>query len=644
MRTPFAIAMLSLGCLYCSQNSTTPNPHADRTTVTPTVIGPAHGMDPDRPSFLYEKSGVFGQPWGAANYSWPKQLFWENVTQIHEKYFEMINVADGLNAEGRPALLGPVAWGFDYIAATGGSTEGGIQDLSEEAGYKEYAEWLTPRKESYWAQNDKGEIAYEGQGYVSFMMPMLPEDLDSGMEEGATFGDWAGKRVGLLANHVHCQGVYTADFFVGLAYFTDYHPRVLKSFEEWTKQIGEPITLPQGDVPTQTKFIYQNAAALWNDFRTIKHSTFFSAIGKVILDSGNTPMVGGQISSDPAIGRLMGNDTRLMAQAFPAKYWALMVEVQSAGDRNTPPQWVGSMSIGANAAYAPDMPIGVMLDADIGDFWGAMERVGRSKAYGWKYLKHLWLSTGWTHVANLDGTVRRAPQSFMRSFWDAGGVDSIQWRAILEHIPKAPFGPALYYSRSLLRSFEVPPPPNTDTPNYYYALIKLQRDLGLSEFPSNKPSVMEGVNAGYWISDTAVYNLLPENAPAAWIVYESDRLSGAERSRLEAIAPIVDPERQGETLKDYGPLHLEGPGLNMLAFVDQNKSVIIMVSNRTDASVKGEMVFQEVSDGEFTAHGLLSAPDGELLVESNAGKMSIRVPANETYVWEIPDLEWVRNR
>ena len=623
--------------LACGSSPTSPN--ADRVTVTPTTIPAAHGLSADRPPFVTEHGGVNGQPWGAAGYSWPQMLFWENNQMIVDHYNDMIGASDGMEADGRAPQLGTVAWGFDMVNATGGAD--GFEDRSTWDGYKEYAAWLVPRKSDYWALNEQGTIAYEGQGYVSFMMPMKPEDIDSTMDSNATFGDWAGHKLAKLALHTHCRGINAADFFIGVAFGTDYHPRVLASFEKWTAQIGQPITLPVGDVATQFQYIRETCPSLWYDFKTLKHSTFFASFGHELLDSGKIPMVGGQISSDPALGRYWGNDIRVMAQTLPAKYWNFVVEVQSAGDRDTPPQWTGSMSIGSNTAHEPDMPIGTMLDADISDFWNANARAGHQKAWGWKYLKHLWLSTGWTHVANRDGSVRRSTQSFMRSFWDAGGTDSLQIAAILSHIPRHPFGPALYYSDAIMRSFEAVPPAGTDTPNYYYYLVRLSGDLGVSRPVSTKPLVMQGVNIGYWASDVSVANLPAANIPSAWIVYESDRLPASERATLEAMAPIIDPVRNPGGLDTIAPVKVTGMGLNCLAFVDQNNSVILMITNNEGATSKGAVTFRQVSDGDFTAHGLLGTPDKDFNITSHTGSFAISVPPRETYVFEIPSLHWI---
>ncbi|HNW52533.1 MAG TPA: hypothetical protein PKH79_15725 [Prolixibacteraceae bacterium] len=36
------------------------------------TIAPANGLNADRPVLLFDKNGVFGQPWGAAGNAWPQ--------------------------------------------------------------------------------------------------------------------------------------------------------------------------------------------------------------------------------------------------------------------------------------------------------------------------------------------------------------------------------------------------------------------------------------------------------------------------------------------------------------------------------------------------------------------------------------------
>ncbi|MBK9616532.1 MAG: hypothetical protein IPO35_13875 [Uliginosibacterium sp.] len=47
----------------------------------------------------YEYGGVLGQPWGAAGFAWPPQLFWNNVPKMNSHSLnEMRAVAAGVES------------------------------------------------------------------------------------------------------------------------------------------------------------------------------------------------------------------------------------------------------------------------------------------------------------------------------------------------------------------------------------------------------------------------------------------------------------------------------------------------------------------------------------------------------------------
>ncbi|MEN9355348.1 MAG: hypothetical protein RL318_2673, partial [Fibrobacterota bacterium] len=94
----------------------------------PTTPGP----NPDFPPFVMERNGVFQIPWGAGNYTWPEQLFWENMPDLFNQHGqEMTAGGDGVEASGRAPIMSCVAWGYEYKAATGGDPANGIGDKSQ---------------------------------------------------------------------------------------------------------------------------------------------------------------------------------------------------------------------------------------------------------------------------------------------------------------------------------------------------------------------------------------------------------------------------------------------------------------------------------------------------------------------------------
>jgi hypothetical protein len=237
-------------------------------------------------------------------------------------------------------------------------------------------------------------------------------------------------------------------------------------------------------------------------------------------------------------------------------------------------------------------------------------------------MKHHWLSVGWTHVANTDGTTRRAPQAFQRAYWDAGGVDSPLVALVRKHIPRHPFGPAVYYSTDLERQTES----NGERGPWYWLE------------PKSVDWLIHGVPVGYYVSDTALAKLLPENRPSAWFVYVDGmgfaHLSAAERARLEAIAPIIDVK----DIADSCPVSFEGDSLGGFGFVDQNGSVVVVSSNSAEHPVSGALRFSKVENGSYKVRDLLTGDTTRLVVVANKGRLPTTWAARDTRVFEIPGL------
>jgi hypothetical protein len=612
------------------------NAKGSTTATVRLVTLPANaGLSADYPPFQTEQRGAFQQAWGGGGY-WPQQLFWELDPIYKDSYSDMVNDADGRTAGGSVAALGLVSWGFDLLLGNGGSVSDGIADYSGKPAFKAYANWMNPRAADYFAQDDTGTVRYVQEGYVSFGMPMLPADISNG-KSSQTYGEWAGERVGKLALYLHCNGVFGADGFIGLNFYTDWHPRLIDAFEKWSG-----ITVPGSTVAARHDFIVANCLSKWYDFWAHGQASFFCTAGQVILAGGKQPLVGGQYPNIPAIGRFSGDDPRIWQQHLDPKYLLFYVENQSAGDRDTPPMWTAVASLGATASRSPQVNIGAFNDASIQDYWGAVKRASWSEADGWKYLKHVWLATAWVHTANIDGTVRRAAKMFCRSFWDAGGVNEDVMLTFYTHIPRHPFGPAYYYSLAIEKSYEVPPPP--DTMNYYPQHWLFLDNVATPTDPVFYPNkgATQGINVGYWVGDEVdLTQMAAADKPSAWLVYALDRMPAAEKAKLEAIAPVIDPAKDPAAALAAGPVRTKGKGLNCIAFVDQNGSVIVMVSNLEASTTAGSLEFTQVSNGSFTCRGLLGTLGGTLSVQNNAGSLPISVEARDTIVLEIPGLKWL---
>ncbi len=620
-------------------------------TVLPDPAGPSA----DRPVFQSEGHGAFSQPWGAAGFAWPQQLFWNGNSFIDQHYYDMLLAADGCENVGLTPVLGCVAWGYEYTACTGGDSANGIADMSGEDGWGEFGRWMSaPEHAKYRSTNWNGETE---AGYVTPLMPMDKADWPA--EWGAwpfatdktTFGEWEGYQLGQLALAIHCRGIMCADYVVGLEWgdAIDYNARILDDFEDWAG-----IDVPGATIAERADFIQEHAKSLWWDYKCTVYSLFYGTTAREILKGGKTPFVGGQLPGYPALCRGSAIDTRLYAHgqnALPGKYWFFDIELQSDSLRDVSNYWLSAYCMGSSAAYEPEIPLGAQMDAAGGQgaFDTALKNAGRSEDWGAKFLKHQWLSVGWTHFLGRDGLIHRAAQSFMRSYWDAGSVDDAVYDTILAHIPRHPFGPAMYYSRTIQNSFETG---NGKYGNSWWdPQILLTRELTpVKEYYPY--GAARGLCLGTWASDVSLEGVDRVDRPSAWIVYDGDRLSAGERAKLEALAPVIDIAPDGNTpdladaarLLAESPVHVEQAEdqcLNGLAFVDQNDSVIVMVTNTLETDGAGTLVFHDVSDGTFACNGLLGTPSGTLTVSGGTGRLAIAVPARDTIVYEIPRLKWI---
>jgi len=583
----------------------------------PAVPGP----NADVPPFVTEHNGVFGIPWGAGNATWPEQLFWDSLPDLHNQHLqEMVAGGDGMPGDGRVPVMSSVAWGYEYKAATGGDTAAGIADKSHAPGWQQWGEWLTARKDKYLALDWEGKILYPWAGYVTPMMPLDKEDWPAGIDS-ATFGDFAGVRLGSLANLLHSRGFFAADFVVGLYGGNhDFHPRVIDAFEKWAG-----VTVPGVTVKERADVIKARYWSRYNDYKAHLFARFYARAAETIRSVGREPLVGGQILPNASSVRGTGNDFRIYLQHLPAKNWYFQVELQSDGGRPVPLYWTASNNMGGHAARAPDFPLGAHMDAEQSSFWDAVLGGGKDSAWGRSYLKHAWLTVGWTHVASSDGSLRRAPQAFQRGYWDAGGIDTPVVALIRAHIPKRPFGPAFYFSTDLERQSE-----STGNAGFYYWFE-----------PKATAWMHQGVPVGYYVSDTALANLTAANRPSGWFVYVDGmgltHLKPEEKARLEAIAPILTESQ----VRDSCPLSFEGDSLNGYAFVDQHGSVIATVSNSDEKAVSGALRLAKVENGRYAIRELLeqSSPlRDSLTVTGNAARVPITVGARGTRVFEIPGL------
>jgi hypothetical protein len=161
--------------------------------------------------------------------------------------------------------------------------------------------------------------------------------------------------------------------------------------------------------------------------------------------------------------------------------------------------------------------------------------------------------------------------------------------------------------------------------------------------------------AAWMNAHTDPSTLKAADIPSAWLLHDANRLPAGELAKLQAVAPVYDillPQgsTQGgssalsgaDLALTAGPVHAAGTGLNMLAFIDQNGSIILMVTNQdgTDQNA-GALVFNDVSNGSFNLLGLLGTSSTAMTVVNNTATVPISVAAYDTVVYEIPALKWI---
>jgi len=579
--------------------------------------------NPDKPPFVFDNNGVFGIPWGAGNYALPQQLFWKEgmAADIAAHKSEMVAASAGIISDGRMPVLSCISTSPDLLMATGGDASQNVTDNSQLPGWKQWGLWRQSHPE-YDAITWDGKPYFPPQGYISPLMVMGPADRPNSMSD-ATYGDFAGDRLGRLALEVGARGIFAADAVEGMPSGNlDFSPVVVEAFAAWAK-----TTIPTGTPSDQADYILAELHPEWDDFRAHALANFYAQVAKPIIDAGLEPLVGAQTNLDPFMRRLGGTDYRIFLQHLPAKNWFFNYELQSDGSRQLQPWWTQVLSLGLFACREPDMRLGAQIDCDISYYWDAVANLGKDKAWGKAYLTHMMLGASWVHVANRDGSVRRALQAYQRSYWDAGGVDPQELALVLAHVPHRPFGAAIYYSVDIERTRERTAGKGVN----WFIPTTMQQNAWF------------GAPAGYFVSDVAL-DLLPKSSyPNAWIVLGGEDLKSDERAKLEAIAPVFsDPYSADMKVRrswaNTLPIHFEGDGISGFSFVDQNDEVILLVSNTLDNPASGQWVLSGVASGSFTLVPLRAGDPIALELKDGAGKAAISLGPNETRVYSIKGL------
>ena len=489
----------------------------------------------------------------------------------------------------------------------GGANYGKFHNDGEEA----FAAWVNTR-ERYFAMDHQGNMPAIGQAFISPMMPLDQADWPNGIPN-ATYGDFMAYNFANFLIHTGARGMFLSDYLDGLpGYDMDYNPRVLASF---TAKTG--LVIQGNTVPDKAAFIKSNYYKQWNDFKCQAYAHTYGSVARRFKQAtGKSAFIGMQ-----GAGRFNGQDVNMLEDSIVAGGGILVKinELQGDGQRELhsissgltstldltsalPNSWIGvQMSASKALPVALDqeditVPAALSTEFELeyftGPWTGSVARmtmpIGDRLEFINKYLKGHWLTVAWAHIANTDGTVRRAIQFYHPNYNQQGLVPTDIEDKMNSIYPVRPFGNAFYYSRGTTNNFET--------------------KFSESWRPSFSASGSGAVPVGYGFSTAAIDGFAkhPENRPTAIITSDLDQMPAAELAKLKAIAPVYDAK---DASRIPSPIQFSGD-VNGYAFVDQNGRTIIVAfrenSSRYKMHLKGigditcKISFNGVQNGTYS--------------------------------------------
>jgi hypothetical protein len=590
----------------------------------------------DNPTFLSE---TLQQSWGAGQGLAPQLWFWENVPQYYELKTQINNSAAKLEAQDIIPYAGLQLWQETYNKSQPGG------EYANLPGHQEWVQWLQARPE-YLGVDLNGKDF--GWGYVSPLVPLNPEDYPKDFKGNiAYYADWQADRIGRLAAFTGVRGVAFSDYFdshphTGIENY--FNARIIDDFERATGIVLSSKTLTE-----QAQEIRSQHYSKWLDYWVDRWAYNWSAIDREISkNTGKEALLLNQTSFTPAVQRRFGAvDPRVILQKMSPDNIIFVVQtINGFVVLHLPiPESFESASIGLHAAREPEAHYQHILTSSENGYWEAVKDLWpglnqkTQQELGWKRLKRTWLESGWTHVATRQGNIRRAAESWSRSFHDLGTIDD-KWVKLLRDIdPTRPFGSAMYYSVGIEHGYET----------YYGAEGNISQNSYLGEELKPVTNLKEnGVPFNYYVSDAALNKLSNDIAPTAWIIPDrylngQDLLPQQERQKLEEIAPILT-EQEAQNY-DY-PLSFSsnqtGRTIQGFGFYDQNDRLIVVASdhikigeNNGNLEAVQAIVNLKLPDGSYIAHNLLSNQDIAFQVVSGSGKFTTKIDRWDTQAFKI---------
>ena len=492
---------------------------------------------------------------------------------------------------------------------------------STDPGQKEWCEWKQSRSR-YWILDRFGKKPDDDYytDAITAVMPYDSPDWPAGVING-TRNDWDLDKMLEFAKATGAVGYFAADKYdLGWAHYMrtaeyDFNPRIIDAFGARFN-----IVIPGGTVRERSDFIRNNCFNEWTDFicegTAVRHTMLQPRLKAMGV---NHPMVAFQVDYPVVTHRLKGLDYRMVAERAGWGEVLKRVELQGDGLRDLKPNCQACNDFGLFASLAPDMMFGAQMNADHEEFWNSVNRVffnaGLRTEFGRKYLRQHWLSVGWWHIANLDGTVRRGVCEFMRHYWDGGTAPAEAVNLVRSHVPVRPFGFAFYYSRPVELIYE----------KKYPSTGRL--------YPMNDKAYAaqwSGLPVGYSVSDVALGGLTAHRAshPAAWLTTDVDKIPAGELAGLKAIAPVYDMNTAD--FDAIPSLIRFSPGACGYAFHDQNDKSVFLIwrqgrppgtndeTRYGDRGMKCQLDFHGIKDGIYWVKDLFN-PGTEWVIEISGG-------------------------
>ena len=604
----------------------------------------AAAISADRPPLAGD---TWALSWGADRGLAPQHLFWSRVPDYADAHHMAMtrDVAAAHEAAGRIAVIGMQGWEDMFRKSLPGGSYSGL------GGHQAWVDWVRSRPH-YLGVDSSGKVHTatpdnpHGWGYVSPLMRLDAADVPAGFSGGtATYADWMADRLGRLAAETGTRGFNLADFYDGHPHsgvMNYFNARILADFSAKTG-----IAVPAGFLAQQAEFIRTKHPTEYLDFFVDGWSYGWKALAEAIeRHTGQEAWLTTQFSFTPAAMReYAAVDVRVLGETMDLGNILLNVQTLERFVMQHKPASASyeAAMIGIHAARAPDGHFGHMLSASEEPYWNAVSTMYRHvdgaarEELGWGRLEQTWLQSGWTHVAENDGGVRRAAEVWQRSYHDLGSVDA-KWLDLLRDVvPTRPFGPALYYSVNAERAMNALEPTGNDVGNAYLGEL-LEPITRLQD---------AGVPFGYYVSDSALAAIGPENAPSAWIIPQryhqgQDLFSASEIAALRAKAPVLVGE---EALAHHHPLSFRDSDpdaqITGFGFYDQSGRLIVVASDRVDFDdtaarrAVGVTVEIDLADDRYAARNLVTGETTQFDVTGGSGSFDVTIGRWDTLALAI---------